>query len=406
MKNSTSSHETDSTPGIPSRWVSISCILLSTVALGVAVYLYSTSLAESGRPLGCGENSGCAEVLTSRWSQVFGIPVSIPAALVYGAVLATLAGFTLASVSLRTILWFAATTLGLVLIMSAAWFVGLQVFHLEAICPWCMTEHGLGCAVGLLLLGSAIRSVGTKKLAIPAGLASVMLVGLVSAQYFGEFSGPEAERMAAGQNDTIEGQGDLRKIVLLDGKFEVTPSRLPVIGDPNSEHVVVVLADYCCPHCRATHNYLLTAMEKYPDQIAVVMLPMPLNSDCNPHWANTKKRFLDSCKLARLALGVWIVDQEKFLEFDKWLFQPKKPRPIAEATAKAKEMVNAAKLESVLASDASIDKLIEKNVNAYADSGAERIPVLLSPGFSSVVGRPGSEEELHEILARDFNLEQ
>ena len=97
MKNSTSSHETDSTPGIPSRWVSISCTLLSTVALGVAVYLYSTSLAESGRPLGCGENSGCAEVLTSRWSQVFGIPVSIPAALVYGAGLAILTSFGIQS---------------------------------------------------------------------------------------------------------------------------------------------------------------------------------------------------------------------------------------------------------------------------------------------------------------------
>ncbi|QEG22474.1 vitamin K epoxide reductase family protein [Mariniblastus fucicola] len=404
MNTSTSGPASDTSIDVPASWVRTTCLLLSTIALGVAVYLYSTSLAESGRPLGCGENSGCAEVLTSRWSQVFGIPVSIPAALVYGGVLATLAGFSFASVSQRSALWLAVTTLGIVLIMSAAWFVGLQVFHLEAICPWCMTEHGLGCAVGVLLLGSAIKNVGTKKIALPTMLASIMLVGLVGAQYFGEFSGPEAERMAAGENDSIEGEGDLRKIVLLDGKFQVTPSKVPVIGDPNSENVIVVLADYCCPHCRATHNYLLSGMEKYPDQFAVVMLPMPLNSDCNPHWGETKKRFLDSCKLARLALGVWKVEPEKFLEFDKWLFETKTPRPIAEATAKAKQMVDAANLESVLASDISIDELIEKNVNAYADSGAERIPVLLSPGFSSIVGRPGSEEELHEILVRDFNL--
>jgi hypothetical protein len=136
------------------------------------------------------------------------------------------------------------------------------------------------------------------------------------------------------------------------------------------------------------------------------MLPMPLNSDCNPHWNKTQKRFLDSCKLARLALGVWKVDSGKFLEFDKWLFETKKPRPIAEATAKAKEKVDAAKLDAVLATDQSIDELIAKNVDAYANSGAERIPVLLSPGFSSVVGRPGSEEELHEILAKDFELKQ
>ena len=398
-------NETGSVLAIPSARIRFSCFLLSSIAIGVAAYLYSTSLAESGRPLGCGENSGCAEVLTSRWSQVFGIPVSIPAAAVYVAVLVTLTGFSLSSAAKRATLWTAGSTLGLVLILSAAWFVGLQVFYLEAICPWCMAEHGLGCAIGLLLLGSAVKSVGAKRLAIPAVIATVMLGGLVGAQYFGEFSGPDAERFAAGENDKIEGQGDLRKIVLLDGKFEVTPSQLPVIGDADCENVIVVLADYCCPHCRATHNYLLSAMDKYPDQLVVVMLPMPLNSDCNPHWTKTQKRFQDSCELARLALGVWKVSPDQFLEFDKWLFDSKKPRPINAAVEKAKTMVDASLLETVLATDKSIDQLISRNVDAYADSGAERIPVLLSPGFSSVVGRPGSEEELHEILARDFNLD-
>jgi len=185
----------------------------------------------------------------------------------------------------------------------------------------------------------------------------------------------------------------------------VTPAKSPVIGDPNSEHLVVGLADYCCPHCRATHGYLLSAMEKYPDQMAVVMMPMPMNTDCNNTIKKTQKRFTDSCKLARLALAVWKIAPEKFVEFDSWLFETKKPRPIADATAYAKQLVDAAKLDSVLSNDASIDQMISKNVSAYANSDAGRIPVLLSPGFSSVVGRPGSEEELHEILARDFSLQ-
>jgi len=398
-------NETNPIVSIPSFWIRLICCLLSVVALGVAVYLYTTSLAESGRPLGCGEESGCAEVLTSRWSQVFGIPVSIPAALVYGCVIATLVGFPLVSAAKRTLLWTVTSTLAMVLILSAVWFVGLQVFHLDAICPWCMTEHGLGCVIGLLLLGATLKSTGTRQIPVPALLSIVMLGSLVGAQYFGEFSGPEAERLAAASNDLVQGQGDLRKIVLLDGKFEVVPAKSPVIGDPNSENLVVVLADYCCPHCRATHEYLLSAMEKYPDQVAVVMMPMPMNTDCNKNLKKTQKRFTDSCKLARLALAVWKVEPGKFVEFDSWLFETKKPRPIGEATSYAKQLVDAAKLDSVLSNDASIDQMISKNVDAYADSDAGRIPVLLSPGFSSVVGRPGSEEELHQILARDFNLQ-
>lgn len=396
--------QNEATVGIPSFLVRLICCLLSVVALGVAVYLYTTSLAESGRPLGCGEESSCAEVLTSRWSQVFGIPVSIPAALVYASVIATLVGFSLTS-KMRTLLWTLTATLGIVLILSAAWFVGLQVFHLEAICPWCMTEHGLGCVIGLLMLGSTLKSNGTRRIAIPAMLSIVMLGSLVGAQYFGEFSGPEAERLAAGANDSIQGEGDLRKIVLLDGKFEVAPAKSPVIGDPNADNLVVVLADYCCPHCRKTHEYLLSAMEKYPDQLAIVMLPMPMNADCNHGLKKTQKRFTDSCKLARLALAVWKVDPEKFVQFDSWLFETKKPRLIADATAFAKQLVDNQKLDAALSNDESIDQMILKNVNAYTDSDAGRIPVLLSPGFSSVVGRPGSEEELHEILVRDFKLQ-
>src|SRR4051794_10800491 len=59
--------------------------LLSATAGGISLYLLFVSLTRAGMPAGCGKGSGCAEVMSSRWAGSFGMPVSLPAALVYFA---------------------------------------------------------------------------------------------------------------------------------------------------------------------------------------------------------------------------------------------------------------------------------------------------------------------------------
>lgn len=401
LKDASSQTPEVAIPSIATRGM---IIVLSIVALAIAVYLYATSLSESGTPLGCGEGGGCAEVLTSRWSQVFGIPVSVPAALIYMAIIAVMLILPVAGNDSRKLTWIAACTLGMLVILGAIWFVGLQVIHLNAICPWCMTEHGLGILIGLLILLSAAKAFGAKPIGVAFPIAAVLLAGLISAQSFGKFTGPEAERLSASQSDSDEGIGTSRRIKVLDGKLDLPVAEVPLVGSPDAIHLVVILFDYCCPHCRATHGYLLNALEKYPDQLAMILLPMPLNTDCNPHWKKTEDRFKESCELARLALAVWAVDQSQFKTFDQWLFETPKPRPLADAQLMAYKLVGEDKIKQALGNNPWINQLIETNVNFYAESGAERIPVLLSPGFSSIVGRPGSEEELMTILETDLKL--
>ena len=60
------------------------CLLLP--ALGISLYLAYQSLSGGGIA-GCGAGSDCSTVLTSRWAYWFSLPVSVPAALVYIAVL-------------------------------------------------------------------------------------------------------------------------------------------------------------------------------------------------------------------------------------------------------------------------------------------------------------------------------
>ena len=103
---------------------------LALVAAGIAAYLLFLALANKGLPAGCGDNSGCAEVLTSRWSVIAGIPVRAPAVLVYLSV------FVMSLLPSRPLSRSLLTITSFVLLYSAVWFVGLQLFYLEAICPW------------------------------------------------------------------------------------------------------------------------------------------------------------------------------------------------------------------------------------------------------------------------------
>src|SRR4051812_37530165 len=60
--------------------------VVAVAALLVAAYLAGIALSGS-RVAGCGPESGCDQVLQSRWSKWLGIPVSLPAIALYLAVL-------------------------------------------------------------------------------------------------------------------------------------------------------------------------------------------------------------------------------------------------------------------------------------------------------------------------------
>ena len=56
--------------------------LLLIVAFGISAYLAWNSLKGGGVP-GCGPQSDCDKVLSSRWGFLFGLPISVFALPVY-----------------------------------------------------------------------------------------------------------------------------------------------------------------------------------------------------------------------------------------------------------------------------------------------------------------------------------
>jgi len=403
----------------PSPPISIALPLgLILAAACIAGYLLIQAEILKGVPLGCGGDSGCGAVLKSSWSKVLGIPVTIPALLMHSLAVCGLllirrqsedspsSEFPRAAVALCALV-------AISLLTAAGWFIAIQIFLIGELCPWCLIDHALGIAAAvailrlLFLLGR--KTIQQKNrpivevfkplfLGAVAGLCGVTTLAAV--QMFIP-SSSDVVRLPAGQN-ADSGPGSSRQIAVLDGKLTLNPHEVPTLGDPDAPKLIVLLYDYSCPHCRAMHHALKAIQTDHQNQFAIVMLPMPLNADCNPHVEETEPRFVASCELAQLALAVWRIDKTKFPEYDFWLFDPEMPRTADAAKAEAERLIGSAALSEALA-DPWINNLITSNVTAYHESEQETIPILLSPHMDGIVGR-NDEATLRELLETELKL--
>src|SRR5258706_4939681 len=124
-------------------------------AFAVATYLAWTSL--SGNAVaGCGPDSSCDKVLRTRWAYWLGIPVSIPALLLYVGVFALtfrLAAQQSPAEQRKVWPWFLAA--GVLMAGAALWFTGLQVAVIHSLWKFCLTAHALALVASLLIFFNA-----------------------------------------------------------------------------------------------------------------------------------------------------------------------------------------------------------------------------------------------------------
>lgn len=375
------------------RWLAA---LLTVSAFGLSLWLTVQKLTGKIDTLaGCGAGSGCANVLGSKWSMVLGvIPVSVFSCLLYLGVVVSL--------WLRgpLVSWFR-TLAAWMLIGAAVWFTLVQFLIIKAICQYCMTMHGLGVALGIVLLLGGCRLVSSaKQLLTPLPLALLLVGGLAVIQH----CGPEPESHRVDQQKVIDstesadasvhaqGQG---RLVSLGGKaYRV--AELPHQGDKDAQHILVKYYDYTCDGCARAHGYLETLMAKFPGQFAVIVLPTPLERACNPSLPRGLKDHRNACKFARLSLRVWRADPAAFSEFHRWLFEyHQQDYEVAEGMAYG--LVDADKLDQV---DASwVEAVLEQNVADYRELIKETpvMPKLLI-GDSQVVQGVAKDYETFERL--------
>ena len=140
---------------LPSARFVWSLRLICAAALGISVYLAWTAFG-MGQVFGCsgGDLIDCEHVLTSHWSKVLGVPVSVPAAGLYASLIALLAFARQGGPNrLRQLVWGGITLGSTMAGLAALWFIGLQVSELK-FCPYCLVVH----TCGIVLTGTMLAS--------------------------------------------------------------------------------------------------------------------------------------------------------------------------------------------------------------------------------------------------------
>ena len=306
-------------------------VALVTIVLLLSVVLCIHSI--SGRGLiGCSQGTNCNAVLGSKWSFLFGIiPVSALAAGVWIVFLICLTLHKSSDLELQNFLNRILLILSGAVTGSAAWFIWLQSHMIKAFCPYCMTAHILGIIISALTVIWCVKQrPGHSVLNIIFGLFIAVALAVV------QFSTTPL---------TLAERGFTSEPLP-----EFSAQELPVTGNPDAPHIVTLLFDWQCSHCRQVHGMLPDVVERLQGKVAFILCPISLSRECNPLIPQgSTDRFTGSCKLLHIGLAIWRTDPVAYSRYEEWYWgDPAKgwnPPGVEEATAFASDLIGAEKLE-------------------------------------------------------------
>ncbi len=326
----------------------------------------------------------CDKVLGSRWSQVLGIPVAYGGVATYVFIVAC-AGIRLFAAPLRSHFVVNGVLIAAAYAAAAAgiWFAALQFFVIEKLCWYCMSVHCCGIAIATLLtvrfwltemvddaparielaqdgMPSALRQAQHRRLfnfIKCAGLGVGMIAVMASVQIFFAPAGHQVTELkedalsgVAGfptNNNAVEMVAEDPPVVpsdepapakvdnpppnpaaappITDAEVEAEPKgrfdQALLIGNRRAEHAIVEILDYTCEHCRTLYPTLERVLAKYPEQLAIVVVPVAVDKSCNRYVTHIGHRKEVACKYARLAMAVWMLNREAFMEFHRWMLE-------------------------------------------------------------------------------------
>ena len=393
------------------RLLSFSALIICFVLFGMKLNGSITSLA------GCGGEGGCSQVMGSRWSEWFHVPVTLWAGLLYLSILV----LTLPPVQR----WLGRTgdqllaAAGVILAGAAVYFLCLLYFEMKDHCPWCLALHLTGLTVAGIILTAAVRTQreggrGVLEAAMLSGLAAI---GVLAA---GQVWGPRPDTHLITESGLKEETGpvvpaapaavtsrEARVVSFHEGKLNYDAAALPIIGSPDARFVLVEYFDYTCRSCRNMAGDLQALKQKWPGVFSVIVLPTPLNRACNPFLKSHVEDHPGACELARLALAVWHTKPESFAPFHEYLYTLRLPvteASVKEARAKAEALSGAAAIAAAL-DDSRVSGQITENIGNFARLTSENIvmPKLLLRGQVMMHGPARDAETFVRAIEQQFN---
>lgn len=372
-------------------------VILTLALLGFTInlYLLIRHFPDGSRGVaGCGGGS-CEEVLASRWAVVFGIPVTAFGVLVYAGLILSLTD--------RFRRW-RLPLLGAVT-GAALWLVFVQGVILEKICPWCMSAHAVGIAVtgfGLLHHGGNREFPGA--LWRTAKWTAAAFLGIGLAQVYGPIPATyriEGAVSAAAAAMPAPEAGEGRKVSFNGGRKSYDVIALPRRGSADARHVMVEIFDYQCASCRTMAGFLEAFFAKHPKDVAILLMPAPLDEACNDHMP-AGGQHPGSCEIARISIAVWRVKPEAF---GAWHQKVIADPSVASAYRLALEIMPHDRLESALA-DSSIAAQIRANLADLREFSktTDKLPKLLVSDTRILHGLPSGEADFIRVMEKELGL--
>jgi hypothetical protein len=154
-----------------------------------------------------------------------------------------------------------------------------------------------------------------------------------------------------------------RIVKLLGGKLTLNTYQHPIIGSPEAPHIVVELVSYDCKHCRKLNPFIHKALERYGDQVAVIVMPFPMEKSCNPKWPG--ESHAGACGMARRACAIAQLNPRAFAKFHDFLMSGgDKPPTTEKVVPKANGLVNRDQLRQKIGSP-EIKKQVDNYVNLF-----------------------------------------
>jgi len=206
---------------------------------------------------------------------------------------------------------------------------------------------------------------------------------------------------SAAQANTSPAEPAKRRLLkVLDGKLTLDVYQHPVIGSPDAPHIAIEMASYDCNHCRKTAPRMQHALDRYGDQVALLVMLIPMESECNKLLTDPSASKPGACQTVKLALGISRLNQAGFAPFHEFVMSTKdKPPEIGKIISKAYTLTDRTQLRELTQKD-EVAKQIEKYVDLYgrlqkqyADNPKFGLPVQIL-GDYVMTGEVEKEEDI------------
>ncbi len=128
-------------------------ILAAVFALiGLMDSAYLTSKHFSGSQVPCSITGGCEQVLTSSYSEIFGVPTAVFGAIAY------FSAFSLATLTYfgNPKMWTLVGVLASLMAFFSLWLIYLQAFVIGAFCQFCLISAATSITLFIIFLASKL----------------------------------------------------------------------------------------------------------------------------------------------------------------------------------------------------------------------------------------------------------